>query len=305
MTTPSPAPAGLFLCAWKEWPRASLVELRAEAYFRPSIWKVPVPSAREPIFNVPFVVLAMAALMALIHAWLSFVLTEDQTNNVLVMFAFIPARYDASVLASEPWTTGWGAAVWTFFTYAFFHSDLTHLAFNLVWLLAFGTAIARRFGAPRFTGFFLLTAAAGAAAHLAAHFGEPVPMIGASAGITGFMAGVMRFMFQPGGRLNVLAARDGELAQAPAMPLAVMLRNPRVVLVLGVSVGVFVLFGLRVFALPGVEQGIAWEAHVGGFVAGLIAFAWFDPVGPAPAALAMESPDPEPSREPTQDHSAK
>jgi membrane associated rhomboid family serine protease len=202
------------------------------------------------------------------------------------------------VLAAEPWTIGWGAAVWTFVTYALIHADLTHLFFNLVWLLAFGTAVARRFGAPRFIAFFMLTAAAGAATHLVTHLGELVPMIGASAGISGAMGAALRFIFQSSGRLNVLASRDGELYRAPAMPLAAMLRNRRVLFILLVSVGVYVLFGLRFFALPGVEQDIAWEAHVGGFLAGLFAFTLFDPIGHSAAPLDAE----EAHSEPRQDH---
>ena len=62
---------------------------------------------------------------------------------------------------------GCGAQVWTFFTYALVHADLTHLGFNALWLLAFGSPVARRFGAWRFFTFFMVTVAAGALAHLA------------------------------------------------------------------------------------------------------------------------------------------
>lgn len=253
--------------------------------------------ARERIFNVPIVVLAMGALMALIHATFALLLSEDQTNELLVMLAFIPGRYDASVLAGEPWTTGWGAAIWTFGSYAFLHSDLNHLFFNLVWLLAFGTAVARRFGALRFIAFFMLTAAAGAATHLVTHLGELVPMIGASAGISGAMGAALRFVFQPGGQINVRASRDGALHRAPAMPLAAMLRDRRVLFILAMSVGVYALFGLRIFALPGVEQGIAWEAHVGGFVTGLFAFTLFDPIGNSAGPPDAEPPQSEPTQD--------
>ncbi len=42
---------------------------------------------------------------------------------------------------------GFGAQIWTFFTYALIHADLMHLGFNALWLLAFGSPVARRFGA--------------------------------------------------------------------------------------------------------------------------------------------------------------
>ena len=67
---------------------------------------------------------------------------------------------------------GWGPKIWTFVTYAFLHADLNHLIFNLVWLLAFGPPIARRFGAVRFLVFCRATAAAGALAHLVTHLGR-------------------------------------------------------------------------------------------------------------------------------------
>ena len=57
---------------------------------------------------------------------------------------------------------GLGADIWTFVTYAFIHGDWTHLGLNGVWLLAFGTPVARRFGMARFLAFFAVTAAAGA-----------------------------------------------------------------------------------------------------------------------------------------------
>src|SRR5262245_65853199 len=86
-----------------------------------------------------------------------------------------------------------GADVWTFVTYAFIHADWTHLLVNSIWLLPFGSAVARRFGAVRFLAFFAVAAAAGAALHLATHAGEQFPMIGASAAISGTMAAAMRF----------------------------------------------------------------------------------------------------------------
>jgi membrane associated rhomboid family serine protease len=230
------------------------------------------------MFNVPVVILAMIAAISLVHAFLVLVLTDSQTNEFLRLFAFFPSRYNFDVLAAQPWTRGWGAAVWTFVTYAFIHGDLNHLFFNALWLLAFGTPVARRFGAPRFIAFCLVTAAAGAAVHLATHIGERLPMVGASAAISGAMAAAMRFAFQRGGPLGALRAGDKEAYLVPAAPLAQMLRDLRVLAFLAVWFGVNLLFGLGGIAMPGIEQAIAWQAHVGGFVAGLLLFALFDPV---------------------------
>jgi membrane associated rhomboid family serine protease len=249
-----------------------------------------VSAPRERIFNVPAVVLAMLALLGIVHAVFVLVLTPEQANEFLLLFSFIPARYDAAVLAAEPWWFGWGAAVWTFVTYAFIHGNLAHLFFNAVWLLAFGTPVARRFGALRFTAFFAMTAAAGAAAHLATHFGEMAPMIGASASISGAMAAAMRFVFQRGGPLGLLGNRDEEAYRVPPAPLAKMLRDPRALAFLAVWFGTNILFGMGTISMPGVAQSVAWQAHIGGFLAGLIGFALFDPVRDSRGYL--EPPDP-------------
>jgi membrane associated rhomboid family serine protease len=56
------------------------------------------------------------------------------------------------------------------------------------------------------------------------------------------------------------------------------LQDPRVLAFLLVLFGVNLLFGLGSISMAGVEQAIAWQAHIGGFLAGLLAFAAFDPI---------------------------
>lgn len=232
----------------------------------------------ERVLNVPAVVLALLAVLGLIHAFLVLALTAEQTTQVLLTFAFIPARFDPSVLPDIEWPGGWLGDIWTFVTYALFHGDISHLVFNGVWLLAFGSPLARRFGPSRFLAFMAATAAAGAAVHLVTHFGELLPMIGASAAISGAMAAAMRFAFQLGGPLGLWRDRT-ESCMVPAAPLAVSLRDPRVIAFLLAWFGVNLLFGLFAVGLPGVQQPIAWQAHIGGLLAGLLAFSLFDPVG--------------------------
>jgi membrane associated rhomboid family serine protease len=128
----------------------------------------------------------------------------------------------------------------------------------------------------------LTTAALGAMAHLATHLGAIEPMIGASAAISGAMAAAMRFVFQRDGRLGFF--RDSaEAARLPAQPLRVTLRDPRFLLFLATWVGLNALFGFGTIAF-GAEAGqeIAWQAHVGGFFAGLFLFKAFDPVLSSP-----------------------
>lgn len=244
--------------------------------FPPSTDMVDQPR-RERMLNVPAAVVALLAVLALVQLMLMFALTPEQTTEFLLLFAFIPARYDAAVLPDVAWPGGWAADVWTFVTYALIHADLSHLVFNAVWLLAFGSPVAQRFGALRFTAFMGSTAAAGAAVHLATHFGELLPMVGASAAISGAMAAATRFAFQHGGPLEFWRDR-AEACRVPAAPLAESLRDPRVLAFLAVWFGINILFGVFSVGMPGIEQAIAWQAHIGGFLAGLFAFSAFDPV---------------------------
>src|SRR5262245_26950339 len=239
---------------------------------------------RERMLNVPATIVVLLAVFVLIQAMLMFALSPEQTTEFLLLFAFIPARYDASVLPDVAWPGGWAADVWTFVTYALIHADHSHLIFNAVWLLAFGSPVAQRFGSLRFMAFMAMTAAAGAAVHLVTHFGELLPTVGASAAISGAMAAAARFAFQRGGPLELWRDR-AEACRVPAAPLATSLRDPRVLVFLAVWFGLNILFGAFSLGMPGVEQAIAWQAHIGGFLAGLLAFAAFDPV---PTSTAVD-----------------
>jgi membrane associated rhomboid family serine protease len=235
----------------------------------------PAPS-REPIFNVPGVLIATLAVLVLVQV-VRALLPQAADIDVLLLFAFIPARYDTNILANAAWPGGLGADVWTFVSYALLHADWMHLLFNSIWLLAFGTPLARRFGAARFLAFFAVTAAAGALAHLMTHFGQIVPMVGASGAISGAMSGAMRFAFQRGGPLTFGGSQQSY--RVPALSLVDSFRDPRVLAFLAVWFGLNLLFGLGSISLTGNEQPVAWQAHVGGFLAGLVLFSWFDPVG--------------------------
>ncbi|HMJ41578.1 MAG TPA: rhomboid family intramembrane serine protease [Pseudolabrys sp.] len=231
---------------------------------------------REPLFNIPPVIIAVLAVLALVHAVRTLLLSDDQNIEVLLEFAFIPARYDASVVTGGALPGGFGAEVWTFVTYSLLHADWMHFGVNSVWLLPFGSALARRFGTLRFLAFFAVTAAAGAAMHLATNAGSPYPVIGASASISGMMAAAMRFAFQRGGPLNMMRSGDEQDYRVPAIPLLGVLRDARVLIFLAVWFAINLLFGLGSLPITGSEQPVAWQAHIGGFLAGLLLFSWFD-----------------------------
>ena len=234
----------------------------------------------EPIFNVPAVVLSIIVVLVLIQAGSEWLLTYDENLNLLLYFAFIPARYDTSLLGTESFPGGVGAQIWSFFTYAFLHADFVHVGVNSIWFLPFGSAMARRFGTWRFLGFCAVTAIAGAALHLLTHPRELLPMIGASAAVSGLMAGSVRFVFQIGGPIDMFRTHDEAAYRVPAAPLLAALRDPRIIIFLVAWFGLNLLFGIGVPSLPGIDQSVAWQAHIGGFLAGLTLFALFDRVPP-------------------------
>ena len=244
---------------------------------RPSHGQSGVTRRSEPIFNVPAVVLAVIAACVFVHLCRVYALSEDEDIEFLITFAFIPARYGSATMLGEL-PGGWAADIWTFVTYAFIHGNAAHLVLNSIWLLPFGSALARRLGTVRFLAFFAATAAAGAALHLATNFGSEQPVIGASAAISGFMAASMRFAFQRGGPLDLLRGGDEDSYRVPAVPLLAALRDTRIVVFVGAWFALNILFGVGTMAIPGMDQAVAWQAHIGGFLAGLLLFALFDPI---------------------------
>jgi membrane associated rhomboid family serine protease len=232
--------------------------------------------AREPILTLPGALTAYVGLLVVIHL-VRMALSPDVDDWVIEAFGFIPKRYDQTLL-SMPYAGGAGAKVWSFVTYSLLHANLTHLGFNVLWLLPFGSALARRFGAIRFFLFLAVTAAAGALAHLVTHEHAVAPMIGASASVSGAMAAAIRFAFVRGSVLSFSRSDADTAARVPALPLSRALRDGRVLGFLAVWFGVNIIFGVGAIGVDSETTSVAWQAHIGGFFAGLLLFALFDPV---------------------------
>lgn len=229
-------------------------------------------SDRQPMFNVPSSVLAAIAVLVVVHAVRS-LLPLDVNHQLLLALAFIPGRYTGNAPALPG---GEIADITSFVTYMLVHGDLTHLFINCIWMLAFGSAVAKRIGDARFLAFSLVCGLAGAFTHLVLHFGEFVPVVGASAAISGQMAGALRFMVASG--VGALAFDRNSAAAAPLASVRETLTNPPFLAFLLIWVGLNLVFGLGYVQLSGTEGGIAWEAHIGGFVCGLLTIGMFDPV---------------------------
>lgn len=225
---------------------------------------------REPMINAPFVVVGLLVAFVLVHVARAF-LSDMADAYVILSLGFIPARY-----GFQPYDLPGGVltSVTSFLTHIFVHGDTLHLAINSAWLLAFGAPMARRLGGLRFLAFTLLCGVAGALTFLALNPGLLVPMIGASGAISGLMGGLLRFLFNAFDRGGSGLVPEGA-REVPRMDLGQMLQDRRVLVTIGIWVALNFLLSLGFGGFD--EAGaIAWEAHLGGFFAGLLTFGFFD-----------------------------
>jgi membrane associated rhomboid family serine protease len=234
---------------------------------------------RQPIFNLPDAVIFLIAVLVGIHVVREYLLSPDVDFAALLTFAFIPARITQAGQVGSVLPGGEAAAIWSFLTYSLLHADWGHVAINCLWLAAFGSPLARRFGAARFLLFSAVGAIGGAFLHLAVHPDDMTPLVGASAAISAHMAGAIRFILASGGPLR--GGGGLEAYQRPAQPLSVILRDSRVIMFVGVWFGLNFIFSVTGADSALASGAIAWEAHVGGFLAGLLLFPFFDPIAVA------------------------
>jgi membrane associated rhomboid family serine protease len=222
--------------------------------------------ASGPIFNAPVVVVATIALLLAIHLALELA-GEDWQVWSLYAFSFVPSRFQPNAIAMIQ-----GSQYWSLITYAFLHADWMHVGLNSLWLLIFGTPVARVLGTLRYIAIFLAGAVGGALVMLVVHWGESIITVGASASVSGLLAAAIPIMY--GGW------RHGPLT------IPETLRNRRALLFMAMFLVVTLLSGAQ--GVPGFGEGppIAWEAHLGGFAAGLIAYAFLQPARPSPSAEA-------------------
>ena len=229
------------------------------------------PFAREPIFRAPGVVLTLIGLFVAVHVAIQLAGEEWRVWS-LYAFSFIPAR----ISGDQPFPAIYGSQVWTFLTYAFLHANWTHLFFNSLWFLVFGSVVARRLGTAKFILLSALAAIAGAVATLLTHWGEPAIVIGASGAVSGVMAAAIPLMYGAGLRLGNTYRMDIS-AVRPLRPLEII-TNRRAFIFTLVWIAVTLYSGASGWTGNSfVEDGrIAWEAHLGGFAAGLLAFYLID-----------------------------
>lgn len=189
----------------------------------------------------PVVTIALIIINVLV-----FLLELQRGDAFITEWAFIPARFSDS--PSGDWVT--------LFSAMFMHGGWLHLGGNMLYLWIFGDNVEDRFGPVRYLLFYLAAGLAATFAQYAVNPGSAIPNVGASGAIAGVL-GAYLLMF-PKARVDVLLGR-----QVVAMPAFI---------VLGFWVVLQFVSGVGSIAdTAQTEQGgVAYMAHVGGFVAGLV-----------------------------------
>ncbi len=179
---------------------------------------------------------------------LVFLLELQNGDEFIQEWAFVPGRFSA-----DPTTN-----IATIFTAMFMHGGWLHLGGNMLYLWIFGDNVEDRFGHFKFLLFYLVTGIAATFAQYYVMPGSNVPNVGASGAIAGIL-GAYILMF-PQARVNVLVGN-----QMVAMPALI---------VLGMWIALQLFSGVGSIAYTDETTrdvgGVAYMAHVGGFVAGLL-----------------------------------
>lgn len=226
------------------------------------------PWTRQPVFRAPAVVISLIALLAAAHG-ARMLMPANLSAEMIDQFAFIPARYSHAFLVTHNVDPGgWLARGVPFVSYMALHNDFTHLVINSLWLLAFGPIVARRFGGILFLLFFLVCGVAGALTHLAFNWGSLAPVIGASGAISGLMAAGLR-----------LLPSQAPWAHAGEEKLAPIFSRQILVFTL-IWMAINLVAGLTGLGVGGEAGLIAWQAHLGGYLAGLLLAGPFDQLRP-------------------------
>jgi membrane associated rhomboid family serine protease len=142
----------------------------------------------------------------------------------------------------------------TLLTSMFLHGGWLHLGGNMLYLWIFGDNLEKVMGAARFLAFYVACGLAASFAHIAFGPGSAIPAVGASGAISGVLGGYL--LLFPRNRVRVLTR--GGIAHVPA------------IVVLGLWIVIQLINGVGSMAATTESAGVAYMAHIGGFVAGLV-----------------------------------
>ena len=212
----------------------------------------------NPTRITPYVTIALIVACALVFLWQISLDGYGQRHAVFALGAIPAVLFDKAHLPAElVLVPAWATA----FTSMFMHGGWMHLIGNMLYLWIFGNNVEDAMGHVRFTVFYLVCGLLALVAHAAPNAASQVPLIGASGAVSGVLGAYL--LLYPHARVLV------------AIPLGFYLTTMRVraVWVLG---GWFVLQLINSVVMgSGGGGGVAWSAHVGGFLAGAVLIPFF------------------------------
>lgn len=213
------------------------------------------PLAKPPVVNRGLVVSNVVVFAAQLFL-------GPSAERIIQTFGYIPARLlDPRAFGYAPWEAGF-----TLLSSLFLHGGFVHLIGNLVYLWVFGGAVEDEMGRVRFFFFFLACGAAGSLTHTLLYPHSTVPSIGSSGSIAGLLGAFL--ILRPNARIVTL------------FPLVVYWAMAEIPSLLFIPVWFGMQFFSGFLALQAAREtqevaGVAWWAHVGGFVFGMIVTAIF------------------------------
>ncbi len=231
----------------------------ATSHYKRSLFYRETPLASQqnaPILNAPSAVRWIVGIAVLVHV-LRMLMPASLDTWVLETFAFFPARYQMPVTSPGDLL----AMIVSPIGHLFLHADWMHLTVNMAFFLAFGSAIGRRMGALQFVILYLICGIA--AAFFWAYLNPPSQalLVGASGAISGMVGGAARVSIWPPHHAG------------SALPFW---RRSTIITFVFVWLLLNVVFGIFPIMMPDGYAGIAWEAHLGGFIAGFLLIGAFD-----------------------------
>ena len=206
----------------------------------------------NPTSIQPIVTLSVIGFCILVFLWQ---LSRGPQGGQAAIYAlgFIPAVVFGG--AELPAQLAWVPPPVTIFTSMFLHGGWLHLAGNMLYLWIFADNVEDSMGHGRFVVFYAVCGVAAALAQAAPEIGSEIPMIGASGAVSGIL-----------GAYVLLYPRAKVLVVVPLLVVLYTMRLPAIV-VLGIW---FALQLLNSLAAPAAGGGVAFRAHLGGFIAGLL-----------------------------------
>lgn len=209
-----------------------------------------------PSKNVPMVNNVLIALNVLV--FIVQLMQGADANRFIFTYGLVPARYTVDRL-SEHFTLFQQAFAWL--SFMFLHGGFMHILFNMWSLYIFGDNVEDHLGPLRYLAFYLLCGVASGLSHLVLNAQSTAPTIGASGAIAGVMGAY--FLLHPRSRILTLI---------PIIFIPWFVEIPAFFF-LGIW---FLMQFLNAAASGGTAGGIAWWAHIGGFVFGMLFLKLFD-----------------------------